>query len=221
MVGAALLLGGLSLVAVWPRLRVRSLIRDLDDPERRLAATQDLLATGPAAVPALIEVVSDPDHRARVDAIELLGRIGDARALPALLAASDDPGLRRQRLEALGRLRGPEALEAVLLGLKAPELELQLTALAALEDWPDPEGKQVPLLTGYLDDPRPGFKVHAARGLGTRRHAPAVPRLIQLLGHADGLVRDAAGRALVQIGTPEAQAAVEQALASGAVSFEE
>lgn len=219
-VGLAALIGGGTLVMMWPRLRVRSLIRALDDPERRLVAAQELLQMGPAAVPALIEVAGDREHRARLDAVELLGRIGDGRALPVVLAV-DDPGLRRQRLEALGQLRGPDALEAVLAGLKEPEPELQLTALAALEDWPDPEGKQAPLLLGYLDDARTGFKVHAARGLGSRRHAPAVPRLIPLLGHADGLVRDAAGKALAQIGTPEAQDAVEKALASGAISFDE
>lgn len=221
LAAGVVLLAGAALLAVrWPGVRVGRLIAQLEDPERHLPASQELLELGPEAVPALLEVARDPAHPARGDAVELLGRIGDERALPAVLGLTD-PGLARVRLEALGRLRGPGALEAVLAALDPRDRELELTALIALEEWPDPEARQAPALLGYLAHEQEGFRVHAARGLGARRHEPAVPALVARLSDPVALVREAAALALLQIGTREAVAAVEAARDRGAVSFEE
>lgn len=213
-------IAGLALAAWWPELELRGLLADLERPERRLVASQRLLELGPRAVPVLIAVAGDPGHPARGDAVELLGRIGDARAIPAVLAV-DEPDLQRVRIEALAGLRGPQALEAVLAPLGGPDPELELAALAALEDWPDPEGAQAPRLVPYLAHTAAGYRVHAARGLGFRRWAPAVPALLTHLDDPVPLVREAAAWALLQVGTPQAVQAVEAAQARGAVTFEE
>lgn len=212
--------GALALLAFWPQLRTGALISDLERPERRLVASQRLIELGPQAVPALIEVASDPAHPARGDAVELLGRIGDPRAVPALVAV-EDPALQRVRIEALAGLRGEEALRAVVARLGDPDPELELSALAALEDWPDPQGAQAALLVPYLAHQGAGYRLHAARGLGHRRHAPAVPALMAHLDDPAPAVREAAAWALLQVGTPQAVQAVEAARARGAVTFEE
>jgi HEAT repeat protein len=71
------------------------LVWALDDPDplaRRLAG-EALEAVGSEAVPALLEVMGDGSHVARLEAARALANIGDARAIPALFEALDDSAL--------------------------------------------------------------------------------------------------------------------------------
>jgi HEAT repeat protein len=71
---------------------VAHLIAVLDDPDHLLArlAADALAATGPAAVPALLEVMQTGQQAARLEAVRALALIGDTRAIPALFAALDE-----------------------------------------------------------------------------------------------------------------------------------
>jgi HEAT repeat protein len=71
---------------------IPALVKLLSDQEaltRRLAGDA-LVATGKAAIPSLLEVVSTSDHPARLEAMRALAKIGDERAIPALYEALDD-----------------------------------------------------------------------------------------------------------------------------------
>ena len=80
------------------------------------AAADALGRIGVAAVPALIDALSNPEPAVRVKAIEVLGRMGaDAKdAVPHLVKLLDDPSeaVRKAATRTLGRI-GPPADQAV------------------------------------------------------------------------------------------------------------
>lgn len=74
---------------------VAGLTRALDDPDpltRRLAG-EALQAIGSAAVPALLAVMQNGAHAARLEAARALAGIADTRAIPALFDALDGSAL--------------------------------------------------------------------------------------------------------------------------------
>jgi HEAT repeat protein len=72
--------------------RISSLIDELHDPDglKRQKARHMLIAIGWEAVPALMDVIKNEEGRARWEAIEAVGRIGDPAAAPALVEALHD-----------------------------------------------------------------------------------------------------------------------------------
>jgi HEAT repeat protein len=65
---------------------------------------------GGSAVTALIECLEDPDAPVRIRVIEMLGELGDRRAVPAIrtLAGADpDPGVVNAAKQTLTRLDAP------------------------------------------------------------------------------------------------------------------
>jgi HEAT repeat protein len=71
---------------------VAYLIAVLNDPDRLLAhlAADALVATGAAAVLALLEVMQTGPQTARLEAVRALALIGDTRAIPTLFTALDE-----------------------------------------------------------------------------------------------------------------------------------
>ena len=210
-------------VAVWayPQLKTRRLVEGLRDPGKRFQTQQRLIESGPEVVPYLIEVVEETGHPGRREAIEVLGRKEDPRALDAILAV-DDPELAVERLHALGAIRGPRALGEVLAALDGDDLELELAALVVLRRWPDADEATVPKLTPYLTHHFAGARALACEGLGQRRYAPSEPVITELMRDPEEppRVREAAAGALLQIGTPSARAAVDAAYQAGLVTLE-
>ena len=88
-------------------------------PETRWRAARSLGHLGPAARPAvaqLLAMIDDADHDCRQEAIGALGKIGEAQeTVPALIAAlwHRDPRVRADAAQALGRIGFPGALGAV------------------------------------------------------------------------------------------------------------
>ncbi|MBM3145272.1 MAG: HEAT repeat domain-containing protein [Chloroflexi bacterium] len=66
-----------------------SALNDHDQLLRRLAA-EALIAVGPGAVPALIEIMQIGPQVARLEAVRALALIGDRAAIPALFDVLDD-----------------------------------------------------------------------------------------------------------------------------------
>jgi HEAT repeat protein len=79
-------------------------------------AADSLARIGPAAVPALLEVLRSPDPKRRARAARVLARMGPLakEAAPSLVAAlhDPDPQVRIAAARALGQI-GPEAAAAV------------------------------------------------------------------------------------------------------------
>ena len=68
------------------------LSQTLSDEDRFLArlAADALIASGEAAVPALLEIMRHGSHAERLEAARALARIGDPRAIPALFDALEE-----------------------------------------------------------------------------------------------------------------------------------
>lgn len=73
----------------------------------RMAAAEALAALGPAALPALLSALADPDPRLRMWAAYTLGLARNPEAVPALLSAleDDDPGVVKWAAAALRNIR--------------------------------------------------------------------------------------------------------------------
>ena len=71
---------------------IPDLVQALGDADRFLAhlAADALITTGEAAVPALLEILSNGPQVARLEAVRALAGIGDPRAIPALFNALDE-----------------------------------------------------------------------------------------------------------------------------------
>ncbi|MEM4359193.1 MAG: HEAT repeat domain-containing protein, partial [Candidatus Bilamarchaeaceae archaeon] len=68
--------------------------------------TDEVVAIGEPAVPALIDALKDKNEDVRYGAAIALGKIGDARAVPALIDSLNDKGwiVREGAAKVLGRI---------------------------------------------------------------------------------------------------------------------
>lgn len=207
--GAALIrLGG----AAVPGLRAK-----LADPALRLNVMEILSAMGPAAKPAIGELVTalgDADPECRGDAAVAIGAIGAdaAEAVPQLQTLVADTsaadGLRYAAAYALGKI-GPAAAaaEPVLRELSQSPDELMATVAtwAGLKIKPDDASQfehAIPLLRRALRGDREMVRLEAAVALGDigPAAASAIP-ILELVSEEDSVkqVRAAAAAALAKI----------------------
>lgn len=205
--------------------RTEQLLDDLTDSAKKTAAYLRLLDLRGRAVPALLGRLDDEGYAARGDALELLGRSGDRRALARILALNE-PALAHDRLVALGNLGGPEAQRELVAALEralAPggDLSLAFPALKALGDWPELPGAITVRFLPLLEHEQWGLRELAARGLGSQGYAAAEPALIALLRDPNLSVRQGAAWSLERLGTPTAVDAVAKALDAGLIPPEE
>jgi HEAT repeat protein len=171
-----------------------------------------------AAVPVLFEVLASPTPRAavRLQAVRGLGRLGDPRAIPPLIAllddASLDPNLQLEVVGALGALEATPAVERLLDRLADPSAAMRAAALGALAAIDGENFLQV--LSGI--DPDPDWRVRAAvaTALGTLGDAVPQGAWKPYLDDADRRTWPATMRALAASKAPEARAAAERLLRS-------
>ena len=162
---------------------VDDLIDDLSHPDRlvRQQASWELVLLEDMAVEPLLARAVESDSMRYVSA-QILGRIGDSRAVPLLRRLARDPNqhVRREALLALGKMGEPELGTDLLRALAADSSALARSA--------------------------------AAQGLGNLRDTLAVPPLVQALSDTAPLVRQLAVNALHALWTAEAEAAVTRSL---------
>jgi len=185
-----------------------------DDPRvRRYLALALGRMRDPAAVPALLGVVrdpqSDPDGETVVHAVLALGYIGDPAAVPDLvaLAAQPDAGLRKVALHALRTFDHEDARAALRRALSDPVADVRWNAALGLARWRDPAA--TPVIAQMLDrgqlagvpdlspDQANDVVLEAVNGaalLGDASLQPALARLRD--GDPDLKVREAARIAL-------------------------
>ena len=128
---------------------VRSAMSDTHRDVRIAAARMAGLNADAAALGPLMDMMRGDDPAARRQAAEALGRIGDRRAIPTLLAASahtSDRFVEHAILYALIRLRSPEHLISALKDRNPRIQKAALIALDQMEGRPLRREQLVPLL---------------------------------------------------------------------------
>jgi hypothetical protein len=137
---------------------------------------EELERFGVQSAQDLVQRLPQLRGRSLVTAIELLGKAGDRRAVPALvsLLSSDDPAVRSVAAPSLAMLGGRRALNAaVRIALSDATEQARAAAVSALAFMFDDEAFE-PLLTVLTEtDELPTTRAAAAEGLGN------------LLQHAD------------------------------------
>jgi putative membrane-bound dehydrogenase-like protein len=137
------------------RALVRDRLNDADDSVAQVAIHSVSLNRDRQALPVLVEQLKSSSLHHRRAAAEALGRLGDVRAVPALLEASGQPVdriLEHSLIYALIEIANPETTRA---GLASSNPSIRLAALIALDQMED--GKLtaetiLPLLSS--EDPR-------------------------------------------------------------------
>lgn len=128
-----------TVAAIGGEPAIRLLVEWLGAADVGAAAANALADIGAPATPHVIRALRAPIATAR--AAEALGRIGDARATPALVAmlASALPPARVAILEALGAIGDERAVPAIVRALGDPSDEIVIAALGALGRTGGPE----------------------------------------------------------------------------------
>lgn len=89
-----------------------------------------LVKLGTAAVDPLVTALKEGNNSVRFHAAEILGLIGDPRAIPALTAALNDPDyeIREMITIALGQIGGPKAVEPLICALEDKGDQVKIAA---------------------------------------------------------------------------------------------
>ncbi len=82
-------------------------------------------------------LLKDPDWWLRVTACQVLGNLGDERAVPALLASLEDVDARWAAVDALAQIGAPSALQPLAQLLRDPRDEVRLEVLQAFARFSD------------------------------------------------------------------------------------
>jgi HEAT repeat protein len=206
-------LRALALVLGWlegPAVE-RTLARLLGQPAVRKAVLEALVRHGSGVTELLIEQLGAEDLETRQAAVVALGRIGDARAVPALLGVlNDDPELATVAASALGAIGDQRAFEGLLGLVGHPAAPVRQAAVGALNSLGHPElaARALPLLA----DPDPRVRESAVKIAGYFGYPNCVDALLERCDDQDERVRRAAVEHLPYLDDPRVLPALAQAL---------
>ena len=206
-------------------------LRDLLDQEAltpgRRRATAIIKTLGAPAVKRLGPLVGSSHWYTQKNVAELLGQIASPSAVPLLqpMLRGSDTRVTQAAVRALSNIDDPSAARSVHTVLRAATGELRNAVVAALVAERDP--RVVPLLARILDESDPfgadyPIVVEALGAVGTLGGDQAIASVDRVMrkqkwfaGQKKRTIKSAAIRALQQIGTSNATAALAQASQSG------
>jgi HEAT repeat protein len=159
-------LAGLTRVLGWldgPAAQ-RALTRLLGQPAVRAHVVEALVRHGAGVVDLLVEQLRSEDLDIRQAAAVALGRIGDRRAVGALIEALADRELALPAAGALARIGAAEAFEPLLALIGHPDVAVRQAIVAALNSIGHPE--MPARIAARLDDPDPLVRESSVRIAG-------------------------------------------------------
>ena len=179
-------------------------------PDRQAAAAK-LGAAGREAVPALAELLGDPEPLVVESAVRALSGVRGKDAIPALagLLKAPDSNLRMSTARALGHLKSPAAAQPLTGLVDDPDEGVACMALAALEEAAGENAKECPpeieaALKRALGDARWRVRAAAAEAAGKVRAGNLAEPLGKLLEDGDSFVAKSALQSLRALeATPE------------------
>lgn len=198
------------------------------DPSARVAAAERLSAPEPAqrdaALAGLQTLAGDRHVRVRCAAIVSLGELADARAMPQLTAALEDPDatVRELALLAFARLPSEHALPVVTAATTSPHPELRFQAIALLAELDaSAAAARAPRL---LRDPVGRVRASAARAIAQLVPEFGTPELrvalVSALNDADAQVRREAALPLARLSEPRARDGLLEAIDDPVLAWE-
>lgn len=163
-------------------------------------ARDALVRIGIPAVDELIRALNNPSSC--LSAAEILGKIGDRRAVEPLILVLQKGWARRWIIEALAKLGDPRAVEVLIPIAKNSSGDECIAAINALGTLGDP--RAVDLLNNILKDETKNddLRFKAAEALDQIGIAMGVEPLIANIGSFDETLKLSAEKGLIQIGTP-------------------
>lgn len=169
------------------------------------------------AVPALLEQLQSPEPVVRSNVADMLGRIGDRRAVEHLITVLQDKdiGVCASAVRALGRIKDERAVEPLIAILEEVgafgEVDGFVRSNAARIIGRLGDEREVPVLLKALNDPQEMVRASAAKGLGLLGDERAVEPLIGLLLMDNSpKVKQSSVEALERIDSPQARDALKQ-----------
>lgn len=167
---------------------------------------------GTTAVEPLLAALGNENTSIRSGAARALGRIRDARAFDALLAALSDTSIRGYVAVALARIRDPRALEPLIVALQDADSYFRADAAFALGEMGD--WRSVDPLILALNDIEGMVRAIAAEALGKigdpRALEPLIAALRDTYEGAYGSTHRFAADALAKIDDPRAKEALRE-----------
>jgi len=161
-------LGGLE--AMGPAIvpYVLTILDDLTDHRRVFMPLLLTTAAGEAAIPRLVQALTDPQPAVQINAATQLGQTRSSSAFAPLLALLQDstqpPTVRGIAAAALGALRDPRALPVLTALAATDSTDLLAGVIDGLADLRDPKG--IPYLEAILDRPDLDERANRAVRLG-------------------------------------------------------
>jgi HEAT repeat protein len=212
-------LRSLVLVLGWLELPVaqRSLTRLLGQQTVRSAVIEALVRHGAQVTELLVEQLDAEDLDTRQAALTALGRIGDPRAVPALISSlGDDTELATLAAGALGAIGDRRAFEA-LLGLAGHQsAPLRQAAVGALNSLGHPDLAARAL--AMCSDPDPHVRESAVRIAGYFGYPSCADALLERCADSDERVQRAAIEHLPYLDDPRVPATLGAMLRSPGVA---
>jgi len=154
-----------------------------------LQARKDPSLADPAFADELVRVFTGAgadDPRVRRYLALALGRLGDPRAVPALIQAADprgdtpvDPDTQVYAVWALGAIGEPQAVPTLVSLARSEDAGLRKAAVHALGSFPGEDARAA--LATAVNDPVEDVRWNAAVALARRRDPAAAPVLLQMM----------------------------------------
>ena len=180
-------------VLAWlGREALAPLLTLVGDPELHGPVTAGVTTIGSDAVEPLVEKLESPSPSARIAAAELLGRLGDRRATPALLRTLEDADAEpaAAAAAALGGIGDPTALDGLVEAFAHPNGAVRRAAIAAVNAIGAP-GTSARIRLA-IDDPDPRVRESAIRVAGYFGFPDSAAAIIEALTDANEDIRRAA-----------------------------
>ncbi len=180
------------------------MIRALEDPDfmiRKSALQACERYLSPMMVDALVSVMHEHTFSERQEAVRILGKIGDRRAVAPIaevMEISDWMAIRSEAAAALGQMGYPEAVPALIEALQDFEAPVRANAAEALGII-RPEEAVEPLIKALQRES--GWNMRHMSAALVKIGAPAMRPLLGLLADTDQLpdIRELAAESLTQI----------------------
>jgi bilin biosynthesis protein len=172
---------------------------------RRAAAKTLTLIADPRAIPDLVyALLNDDDTVVQGSAIGALAHTGETAVVPLLEILASPDSLESHKGHAAWALAfiGSKAEAQLYRAYNSDSREVRAAVVGAIAKVVEEnrEEKALNPIVSSLNDPAANVRSEAAAVLGNLKHQPAIPKLTELLFHAEAETRKSAALSLMKIG---------------------